>query len=184
MIRFTALLCALFFVALSGPAHAKWLEASTDHFVIYADDREKDVRQFAAELERYHAAMELVSGRKTGTPSPSNRVVIFVVDTQRDIRKLIGSDNPYVAGFYIPRAGSSRAFVQEIRSNRKRLSSSMHTLLHESNTHLASVPQQAAHAVERPTSLCTHAVTQEGCDRMLRGPQQNSGNTTDPGRRR
>lgn len=38
-------------------------ETSSDHFVIYADDSEKEVRDGATNLERYRSAMELVTGR-------------------------------------------------------------------------------------------------------------------------
>ena len=98
---------------LSTPARADWYEAQSDHFIIYADDREKDVRQFAENLERYHSAMEYVTGRDVEKPSPSNRVTIFVVGGKGDMRKLSGSRD--IAGFYSPRAGGSKAFVQDIR---------------------------------------------------------------------
>jgi tetratricopeptide (TPR) repeat protein len=99
---------------LALPAQAEWYEASSEHFVIFADDREADIRTFAANLERYHSAMEFVTGRKAEAPSPSNRVVIYVVGGERAMRSLSGDKE--VGGFYIPRAGGSRAFVQDIRN--------------------------------------------------------------------
>ena len=105
-------LCAAFF-GLAMPAQAEWYEASSEHFVIYADDSEKDVREFATNLERYHSAMEFVTGRQTETPSPSNRVTIFAVGSSRAMRKLSG--DRMVAGFYVARAGAARAFVQDIK---------------------------------------------------------------------
>jgi len=96
---------------------AKWYEASSEHFVIYADQSEKDVRRFAENLERYHAA--LVYMRKFGdkpAPSPSNRLTIFVTDGVRDVGKLYGNKNRAVAGFYIARAGGSIAFTTPIRT--------------------------------------------------------------------
>ena len=100
--------------AVAVPAHADWYEASSDHFVIYADDSEKDVREFSANLERYHSAMEFITGRKTELPSPSNRVTIFAVGNSRKMQALSG--NKMIAGFYVSRAGASRAFVQNIRN--------------------------------------------------------------------
>ena len=97
-----------------APARAEWYEASSDHFVIYADDSEEDVRTFAQRLERYHAAMKFVTGRDVAKPSPSNRVTIFVVGGRSDMRRLVGG-NSRIAGFYSPRAGASKAFVQDIR---------------------------------------------------------------------
>ena len=99
--------------ALAGsaaqPALAAWHEASSDHFVIYADDRPANVQRYAENLERYHAAMALLLGREINKPSPSNRVVIYAVGSQRDIRDLANSRSRRIAGFYIPRAGASRA---------------------------------------------------------------------------
>ncbi|TRD10645.1 hypothetical protein FGU71_01355 [Erythrobacter insulae] len=112
-------------------AHAAWYEASSDHFVIYADDSEKDVRQFAENLERYHGALGYLTGRDVGKPSPSNRVTIFVVGSGREIRKLAGQQNSTIAGFYVPRAGASRAFVQDIRNQNGYPHFSTVVLLHE-----------------------------------------------------
>lgn len=114
-----------------SPAHADWYEAQSDHFVIYADDREKDIRRFTEQLERYHSAMEFVTGRQLEKPSPSNRVTIFVVGNGRDIRKLVGNRKSNIAGFYRPRAGGSVAFVQDIRFKRGYPDFSTIVLLHE-----------------------------------------------------
>lgn len=50
-------------------AFAKWYEASSDHFVIYADDSEDDVREFANNLERFHAALKNVSSSGDKPPT-------------------------------------------------------------------------------------------------------------------
>ena len=101
-------------LAAATPAAAEWYEASTDHFVIYADDKAADIKTFSENLERYHSAMVFVTGRKADKPSPSNRVVIYVVGGERAMRSLSGDKK--IGGFYIPRAGGSRAFVQDIRN--------------------------------------------------------------------
>ena len=53
--RYTAL-AAFTLLLLASTAHAEWLEASSDHFVIYGDEDEKKVYEFAERLERFHAA--------------------------------------------------------------------------------------------------------------------------------
>ncbi|OBV11418.1 Peptidase_MA_2 domain-containing protein [Erythrobacter dokdonensis DSW-74] len=121
--------CALLLAAL--PAQAEWYEASTDHFVIYARDSDRDIIRFAESLERYHSAMAFLTQRKIEKPSPSNRVTIYVVGSERDIQKLMGGDNRFVAGFYIPRAGGSVAFVQEIQNQKGYPHFSTIVLLHE-----------------------------------------------------
>ncbi|MEE9434352.1 MAG: DUF1570 domain-containing protein [Sphingorhabdus sp.] len=117
----------------ASPVQAKWYEASSDHFVIYAEQREKDVRRFAENLERYHAA--LVYMRKFGDkppPSKSNRVTIFVTDSRRDVSKLAGDKSGSVAGFYVPRAGGSVAFTPPVRNTNSKLPDfTQIVLLHE-----------------------------------------------------
>ncbi len=118
-------------LSAAHPASAEWHEASSDHFVIYADDAARDIKQFAEGLERYHSAMAFLTQRNLDKPSPSNRVVIYVVGGERDVQKLVGGDSKYVAGFYIPRAGGSVAFVQEIQNQKGYPHFSTIVLLHE-----------------------------------------------------
>ena len=110
---FTLMVSATVF---AQPAKAAWYEAQSDHFVIYADDRDSDIVKFAQNLERYHRAMELVTGRTVPPPTPSNRVTIYVVGNQRDLRRVLDTDSRTIAGVYFPRAGASTAFVQDIRN--------------------------------------------------------------------
>ncbi len=112
-----------------GAAQAEWLEASSSHFVVYADDSERDIRRFSEQLERYHDAMAGVTGRTLPPPSPSNRVTVFVVKSEREMQRLTGSR--IIAGFYIPRAGGSVAFVPRVETGGVEVEWSMSVLLHE-----------------------------------------------------
>ncbi len=125
------LLIAAGVAALPAPALAKWREASSQHFVIYADDSEKDLRRFSEKLERFHSAMEIVTKSKTEVPSPSNRLTVYVVDSTRDVRKLYGDGNRYIAGFFTPSAGGSLAIVPEVQNGGREVDEAMLTLLHE-----------------------------------------------------
>ncbi len=123
-------LIALALLVVPGAARADWYEASSPHFVVYADDSERDIRRFSERLERYHDAMAVVTGNADlPPPSPSNRVTVFVVKNVREIQRLAGSR--FVGGFYIPRAGGSVAFVPQLQGSGSQLESSMATLLHE-----------------------------------------------------
>lgn len=104
------------FLSIATPLHAeaKWLEASSDHFVVYSDQNEKDVRKYTDRLERYHNAMALQFPQLQNKPSASNRVTVYVVRDVGQVQKLAGDKNGEIAGFYLPRAGSSSAFVPRI----------------------------------------------------------------------
>ena len=95
-------------------ANADWLEASSDHFVVYGDQNEASVRRFTHRLERYHAAMMHVFGKQQTKPGPSNRVTIFVVSSRAKVREVVGAKNRYLVGQYFPRAGASVAIVPVI----------------------------------------------------------------------
>ena len=117
--------------SLSAPAHADWHVAESDNFVVYADDRWQDLQEFGEALERYHAGLNVLNNRKATKPSPSNRVTIFVVGSEGKIRKLAGDKSGNIAGFYVPRAGASRAFVPDIRMGGRETDWSVTILLHE-----------------------------------------------------
>ena len=113
-------------------AHAEWREASSAHFVVYADDSDSNVRRFSERLERYHAAMNFVTNARLAVPSPSNRVTVYVVRSEAEVRKLHGGKDKRVAGFYVPRAGGSLAIVPQVEGmGGAELDFSMIVLLHE-----------------------------------------------------
>lgn len=126
-------LAALCSVALPSAAQAKWLEASTSHFVIYADEDRGEIQTFSEQLERFHSAMALLlMRREEAAPSPSNRVTIYVVRSDREVRKLAGDSDRNVYAFYVPRAGGSIAIVPKVQgSGSGELEFSMIALLHE-----------------------------------------------------
>ncbi|WP_443970123.1 hypothetical protein [Sphingobium sp. CR28] len=117
--------------SFSGAARAEWMRASSPHFVVYANDRESDLRTFSERLERYHSAMAYITGTQVPDPSPSNRVTVYVVRDTNQVRKLSGSGNRFLSGFYVPRAGGSIAIVPSITSQDTLQDWSMLTLLHE-----------------------------------------------------
>lgn len=118
--------------ALYSPAQAEWRQASSDHFVIYADDDEKDIRSFAERLERFHSAMVSQIASKSGNLSPSNRVTVYVVRNEKEVRKLFGEGaDRYLGGFYQPRAGGSFAIIPKLQNAGIEVSPSERVLFHE-----------------------------------------------------
>ena len=71
------------------PVRAEWYEASSDRFVIYAEASEEDVRRYAENLERFHAAMEHFTGRTLPKPSPSNRITLFAAGSTGAVGELV-----------------------------------------------------------------------------------------------
>jgi len=90
-------------------AQAEWHEAQSDHFVVYADDKAANVARFAERLERFDKTLRFLTKAAVTPIAPPNRVTVYVTGDMSSIARLAGSSN--VAGFYIPRAGGSVAFV-------------------------------------------------------------------------
>lgn len=118
------------------PVHAEWHEASSDHFLVIADQNEKDVREFTERLERFHSAVLSALRREDVTPSPSNRVTIYVVRSNSQVRKLAGDKSGYLQGFYQARAGGSLAFTSRVESDGRDVSQSEQILFHEYTHHI------------------------------------------------
>lgn len=116
---------------IAATANAEWLEASSDHFVIYSEQNEKTVQQFAERLERFHAAMTQVFGTQQAKPSPSNRVRIFVVGSGAEVRRISGTSNKIAVGMYRPRAGSSVALIPKLDERSQYELSGERILYHE-----------------------------------------------------
>jgi tetratricopeptide (TPR) repeat protein len=124
------------------PAWAEWHKAESDHFVIYSDSNARDIREFSERLERFHVAMTLLTAFKPPVPSPSNRVTVYAVGTDFNLKRLYGNTASNVAGFYIPRAGGSVAFTPNVRVGGAKTDFSMIVLLHEYAHHftISSTP--------------------------------------------
>lgn len=129
-ITYRVLLLSFVLFSFALPARADWREASSDHFLIYAEDSESDLRRFATKLERFHAAMDFLLAGERQKPSPSNRVTIYVVSSQRDVRELYDSKSRRIGGFYSPRASGSIAVVPQIERGGKS-DNAMLALYHE-----------------------------------------------------
>jgi tetratricopeptide (TPR) repeat protein len=106
--------------------------SSSEHFVIYADDSERDIQRFSERLEQYHSALASFFSSRSNTPSPSNRITVYVVKNQSEVRRLFGEGGRDIGGFYIPRAGGSVAIIPPVNTSRgTRISQSERVLLHE-----------------------------------------------------
>src|SRR5579875_643993 len=102
-----ALFCAV-------PAHAAWYEATSKHFDVYADEEPATLKQYAEKLERFDAAARQARGVPDVKPGASTRVTLFLVRDIDAIEYLFdnsGYGDSGVAGFYLPRASGSVAFI-------------------------------------------------------------------------
>lgn len=138
------LVLAAFTLLLPAPAFAGWYEASTDHFVVYANMDPELLRDYATRLERFDRAMRVVRDMPDRPIGKANRLTVYLVDNADIVAKAYGSTE--VAGFYQPRAGETFAvsLIGE-RSRRGSYDRQLTVLFHEYTHHFlfASWPNAA-----------------------------------------
>lgn len=130
---FRKLLILLALLLAPATAHAEWHEASSEHFVVYGDDSPERLRKFAEDLERFDLAIRVLRGLPNDPVGKANRVTVYILPTMIAVEKLIG--RKMVAGFYIPRAGGSVAFVPR-RLEKNAISDPQSILFHEYAHHM------------------------------------------------
>lgn len=135
MLRKIFSLIALPLAVFVTPARAEWREASSDHFLIYADAGEEWTRKFADRLERFDAMMRLRSNLKTAPEQRSNRLVVYILDSPEAVAKICGNCRN-VAGFYSPRVGGSVVYTARTRGDGPLSLDAETILFHEYSHHL------------------------------------------------
>lgn len=105
------LLAGSLLMATPAAAFAEWHEASSAHFVVYSNDEPERLKAFATKLERFDKAVRVLRGLDDPPVGRANRLTVYVVGDTDAVQKLVGRGGDGVAGFYIPRAEGSVAFV-------------------------------------------------------------------------
>ena len=103
------------------PAYAEdWWVAESDHFRVVSEGGQEMASEVAVSLERLDQSLRLFRGLpiNDGEVAESEKVTIYQTGTIDDVGNLAHSDG--VAGFFIPRAGNSVAFVPAEEARRSR----------------------------------------------------------------
>jgi tetratricopeptide (TPR) repeat protein len=93
-----------------GTSRAEWHEASSRHFIVYADDAPDRIKAYTTRLEKYDKAMRVMRGIPEDRRGEAARVTVFQLKNVSDIQKLYGGRGN-VGGFYFTRSSGSVAFV-------------------------------------------------------------------------
>ena len=95
----------------ASTAQAAWHEVKTPHFLIYSEQSPQSLQSFANRLERFDKAVRILRNMDDPPVGQSGRVTIFVLDDTDDVSRLATGKLTSIAGFYLPRASGSVAFV-------------------------------------------------------------------------
>jgi tetratricopeptide (TPR) repeat protein len=82
------------------PASAAWQQASSKHFLIYGDMPVEEMKAYATKLETFDAAARLIRSMKDPKVGDGNRVHVYVVPTDLDVNRTLGSADSGVLGYY------------------------------------------------------------------------------------
>jgi tetratricopeptide (TPR) repeat protein len=99
-------------VSSASPAFAAWHEVKSRHFIIYANEREDVLREFATRLEIFDQGVRSVQGLSDPALTDSGRIRIYVFSDFANIDSFLGIAN--VRGIYLPRVTGTVAFVPKI----------------------------------------------------------------------
>jgi len=115
---------ALAALSISASARAEWWQAETAHFIVYSESKKEDAEQFARLLERYDNALRYMQNYPVPGPDmgEANKVTVYRTGDISDIAAIFGAPESPVAGFYIPRAGNTVAFVPAREKRRDSMS--------------------------------------------------------------
>ena len=84
---------------LGGPAHAKWLRAETQRFVVYSDGNEAVLREYAKLLEDFDTLLRYYHGVDSRR-APYRKLEIYLVGNSVDLNRARNLGRQ-VAGFYL-----------------------------------------------------------------------------------
>jgi tetratricopeptide (TPR) repeat protein len=105
------LVAALLATTASAPAEAAWIEAKTNHFVIYSQQKPEELREYAARLERFDSGVRAVRQMKDPPATATSRLTVYVVRDARSVAQLLGATGSGIAGVYFGRASGPVSIV-------------------------------------------------------------------------
>ena len=100
---------ALLLACAASPVRADWLRAETDHFIVYGDASEGDIRAFVQRVERFDGLLRAYYPIQVDHHIP--KLEIFLARGQRDMERVYPGIGGGVAGFYDSNSGRIYAVV-------------------------------------------------------------------------
>jgi hypothetical protein len=104
-------------VLAPSQAMAEWYEAKTNHFIIYSRQKPEELRQYAAQLERFDSGVRAIRQMKDPPPTSTSRLTLYTLRDSVEVSYVTGIDG--IAGVYFGRASGPVSFANsEPKRNR------------------------------------------------------------------
>ncbi|MFC0365128.1 MULTISPECIES: hypothetical protein [Sphingobium] len=139
MIRRFGLFCLALGAMTPSVAHARWMEARSDNFIVTSDGNEADLRESATLLENYDQLLRSLTGT-SAPPSPA-RLKVYMVSSAGKLRQVARLPDG-ARGVYMARVGGTAALA--VRGDRPGLGGE-EVLLHEYTHHFMTRYYPAAY---------------------------------------
>ncbi len=110
---FMRLMVALLVLGWANAVQAKWLEATSQNFIVYSDGDEKGLRKLTERLERFDIVLRIMTG--INEPPSGMKLKVFLLSSERGVRDIYPGDNRRVAGFYTTSLHGPVAFVPRVK---------------------------------------------------------------------
>ena len=120
----------------AAPSSAAWHEAKSKHFTVYADEDPAKLERYASRLERFDAAVRQARGMQDTETGAATRLTLFMLRDLDQLRRVYGDKEAGVAGFYLPKAGGSLAFMPEVAGRGEFSLAADNVFFHEYTHHL------------------------------------------------
>ena len=91
------LLC-VFAVSWASGVQAQWRVAESEHFIVYAEQSERELRNTVGRLERLHSLMETQFGNNAD--APYRKLPIYSVGSERELKTMFPTIGSNVGGYY------------------------------------------------------------------------------------
>ena len=116
---------------VATPSSAAWVQATSEHFIVYGDVKEADAREFAERLERIDKLLRFVTSTPDTAAERANKVTVFVVPDMNSVQRLYGGGGGDVAGFYRPDAQGALAVTPRSMAEMSEYMRPQEILFHE-----------------------------------------------------
>lgn len=90
-------------LSLASPARADWLRAETDHFIVYGDTSERNIRAYAEKVERFDALLRAYYPIAVDHEVP--KLELYMANSADDLKRAEPDISRSVLGFYAPNSG-------------------------------------------------------------------------------
>lgn len=108
------LLAAALAAVSVAPVSAAWYQATSKHFIVYANETPEQIKRRIDDLEAADGMLRALYNTGEGEGIEDNRLTIYVTRDINTLRRIYGNSDSNVAGFYLPRASGPVAFTPAV----------------------------------------------------------------------